>query len=153
MKFKVIQHTGLTRAIVVEAHANVEVGEESVGAMFSKGFAREEDAKRWAAKMNAAIEESNLGFGGPFVLAAREGQDAVSASASLLEAAPTMLAVLRGVAASLALVPCKDGGQDATEDDVREGKAIAMGKWRAESSLDGWAAELREVLARVGGRS
>ena len=44
------------------------------------------------------------------------------------------------------LVPCKDGGDDATEGDP--GSMVA-GKWRVESSVDGWIADARAALARL----
>ncbi len=47
------------------------------------------------------------------------------------------------------LVPCKDGGIDASDEEVREGKAMDGGKWRVESAVDGWIADLRETVERV----
>lgn len=75
--------------------------------------------------------------------------ESVQANARLVAVAPRLLAVCQRIERALKLVPCKDGGKDATDDEVRRGEAMDGGKWRAESSVDGWAHELREAISEA----
>ena len=57
---------------------------------------------------------------------------------------PEVLDLLRRIDASLKLVPCADGGRDA---EPGQPGSMVMGKWRAESAIDGWVVDLRRILA------
>jgi hypothetical protein len=81
------------------------------------------------------------------------GGGGIEINANLIEAAPELFAQLEWIVSKARLVPCKDGGKDATHQEVNEGKAMASGKWRVESSVDGWIVEARRVLAKAKGQS
>jgi hypothetical protein len=64
------------------------------------------------------------------------------AASDILEQRDALLVVLKQIVARAKLVPCKDGGLDAAP-----GEGMDAGKWRVESSVDGWIADARAAIA------
>lgn len=63
--------------------------------------------------------------------------DTLNEAISLLASRTDPVKILQEITQNARLVPCKNGGEDATEEDVKAGNAIQSGKWRVESSVDG----------------
>lgn len=57
-----------------------------------------------------------------------------------------LLNCLEQILSKAKLVPCKNGGEDSDT-----GSGMGMGKWRVESSIDGWIASAREITSRARG--
>jgi hypothetical protein len=72
-----------------------------------------------------------------------------TANAQLICAAPDLLAVLKLIMSHAELVPCKDGGRDAAQN---EPGSVISGKWRIESALDGWIVEARAAIDKAEGK-
>lgn len=66
--------------------------------------------------------------------------------ADVIAAAPELLDCLERLLKRAELVPCKAGGKDA-----KPGEGMDGGKWRVESSIDGWIVDAREIVAKAKG--
>jgi hypothetical protein len=58
-----------------------------------------------------------------------------------------MLAILEKIAARARMVPCSNGGEDAPPGEPTQ--HLTYGKWRVESSIDGWINELHNAIKKA----